>query len=119
MSRTYRIGLALLGLLSFVDLIGPLLTDGEHPPMAVAVAGSVLGLASLVLVVAAWRGASRVVIPLVVLRLLSALTAVPAFFVDGVPPVALAAAATIVALTVIGVVLVLSAARKPTLAAAR
>jgi hypothetical protein len=118
-SRSYRAGLIVLGLLSVLDLFTPVLTDGEHPPMAIAVVGAVIGLVSLGLVVAAWRGTSRAVIPLVVLRLLSALTAVPAFFVDGVPSAALGAAAAIVALSVVGVVLVLSGVRQPSVVAAR
>jgi hypothetical protein len=118
-SRSYRAGLIVLGVLSVLDLFGPLLTDGEHPPMAVAVVGAVIGLVSIGLVVAAWRGTSRAVIPLVVLRLLSALSAVPAFFVDDVPAAALGAAAAIVALSVVGVIVVLSGLRQPSVAAAR
>jgi uncharacterized membrane protein len=106
MSRSFRAGLVLLGVLSVLDLAGPLMTDGDHPPMWVALVGSALGLASLVCVVAAWRGARRAVLPLVVLRLLSALTAVPAFFVDDVPAGIIALVAAIVVATLIGVALV-------------
>ncbi len=119
MSRSYRVGLIVLGALSVLDLFGPLLTDGEHPPMAIAVIGAVIGLVSIGLVVAAWRGTTRAVIPLVVLRLISALTALPAFFVLDVPPAALGAAAALVGLSVVGVVLVLSGIRQPSVAAAR
>ncbi len=119
MSRSFRAGLVVLGVLSAGDLLLPLLTDGEHPPMAVALVASVLGLASLALVIAAWRGATRAVIPLVVLRLLSALAAVPAFFEPGVPGPAMAAAATGIIVTVVGVVLVLFGARRPSAASAR
>ena len=75
MSRSYRAGLVILALLSLVDVAGPLLTDGETPPMAIALVGCALGVASLVCVVLAWRGVTRAVLPLVVLRLLSALSA--------------------------------------------
>ena len=112
MSRTFRAGLVVLGLLSLADLAGPLLTDGEHPPMSVALIGSALGLVSLVLVVFAWRGARRAVVPLIVLRALSALSAVPAFFVGDVPAAALAAAGLVVALTALGVALLLTPARQ-------
>ncbi|WP_433005980.1 hypothetical protein [Kribbella sp. CA-294648] len=112
MSRTFRAGLVVLGLLSLADLAGPLLTDGEHPPMSVALIGSALGLVSLVLVVFAWRGARRPVVPLIVLRALSALSAVPAFFVGDVPAAALAAAGLVVALTALGVALLLVPARQ-------
>lgn len=119
MSRSFRIGLVVLGVLSALDLIGPLLTDGETPPMSVALVGSAIGLASLALVVSAWRGANRAVLPLVVLRLLSALAAVPAFFVSDVPAAVIGVAAAGIALTVVGVVLVLSGARRPSVAGAR
>lgn len=112
MSRTFRAGLVVLGLLSLADLVGPLLTDGEHPPMSVALIGSALGLVSLVLVVFAWRGARRAVVPLIVLRALLALSAVPAFFVGDVPAAALAAAGLVVALTALGVALLLTPARQ-------
>ena len=106
MSRSYRTGLVLLGVLSVLDLAGPLMTDGDHPPMSIALIGSALGLASLALVVAAWRGSPRAVLPLVVLRLLSALSAVPAFFVDDVPAGIIALVVVIVAATLVGVALV-------------
>lgn len=112
MSRTFRAGLVVLGLLSLGDLAGPLLTDGEHPPMSIALIGSALGLVSLVLVVLSWRGARRAVVPLIVLRVLSALSAVPAFFVGDVPAAALVAAGVTVALTVLGVALLLVPARQ-------
>lgn len=85
MSRSLRAGLIVLGVLSILDLLLPFLTDGEHPPMAIAQVTAVIGLASLVLVVSAWRGAARALIPLAVVRGVSALLAVPAVFVSGVP----------------------------------
>lgn len=118
-SRSIRAGFGVLAVLSVLDVLGPLLTDGEHPPMGVALAGCVIGLASLALIVSAWRGAHRAVLPLVVLRVLSALTAAPAFVVSGVPAAAVAAAAAIVVLTVVGIVLVLPAGRRQTVAGAR
>lgn len=112
MSRTFRAGLIAFGLLSVGDLAAPLLTDGETPPMSIALIGSALGLISLVLVVLAWRGVRRAVVPLIVLRVLSALTAVPAFFVDDVPGGAMAAAGVSIVLAVAGTALVLMPARE-------
>jgi hypothetical protein len=106
MSRSYRAGLMILAFLSLIDVAGPLLTDGDNPPMAIALVGSALGLASLVCVVLAWRGRTRAVLPLAALRLLSALTAVPAFFISDVPPAIRGLAAVLVLLTVAGVALV-------------
>ena len=105
-SRSFRIGLLLLGVLSVLDVLLPFMTDGEQPPMAVAVAAAVLGALSLVLVVSAWRGAARAVPALIVLRLLSAASALPALFAPAVDAVVMSAAATIVVLTLIGTALV-------------
>ena len=99
-------GLAILALLSLGDVAVLGLTDGEHPPYAVAIAAAALGVVSLVLVVLAWRGRGWALAPLVVLRALSALSAVPAFVVSGVPTSAVVLAALVVALTIVGVVLV-------------
>jgi uncharacterized membrane protein len=105
MTRSFRAGLVLLGVLSLADLAGPLTTDGDHPPMWVALVGAALGVASLACVIAAWRGSGRAVLPLVVLRLVSALTAVPAFFVD-VPDGIVALVVVLIAATLTGVALV-------------
>jgi hypothetical protein len=119
MARSYRTGLVVLAALSVLDLFGPLLTDGSHPPMAVAFAGAVVGLVCLVLVVPAWRRSRPALWALVGLRLLSAFTAVPAFFVAGVPAPAVGAAAGLIVLTLVGVVLVGTAARRPVQVGAR
>jgi hypothetical protein len=107
-SRTLSrsVGLGILGLLSLADLAGPLLTDGDNPPMEIAVVSSVLGLISLVLVGYAYRGSTRAVAPLVVLRVLSALSAAPAFYVDDVPAGIQGLAAGLMVLTLVGVALV-------------
>ena len=108
MSRSTRAGLLVLGFLSTVDLLVPFLTDGEHPPMPVALAAAVLGAASLALVVPAWRGSRRAVAGLLVLRALSALAAVPAAVMPGVPgPVVVLAVAGVLA-TLAGAALVLA-----------
>ncbi len=106
MSRSFRTGLVILGVLSLLDVAGPLFTDGDHPPMSIALAGSALGMASLVCVALAWRGSTRAVLPLATLRLVSALTAVPAFFVSDVPTAVRGVAAALVLLTIVGVALV-------------
>ena len=86
MSRK-SLGLALLALLSLVDVSGPLLTDGEHPP-------------------------TSAIAPLIGLRAISALTAVPAFFVADVPAAAVGFAAAFIALTAAGVAMVAVPARE-------
>lgn len=108
MSRpvSFKAGLIILAVLSVLDLLLPLLSDGEHPPIAVALAASVVGLISLVLIVSAWRGATRAMPVLIVLRMLSALSAVPAFMAPDVPAPTVGTAALVVALTLVGVALV-------------
>jgi hypothetical protein len=100
-----RIGLYLFGLLSVADIAGIFLTDGDHPPYAVAAVGTLLGVVTLVLVVQALRDPSRSLRLLIGLRVLSAVTAIPAFFVSDVPAGAEIAAAAIVVLTAVGVLL--------------
>jgi hypothetical protein len=119
MTRLYRAGLILLGLLSLVDLAAPLLTDGEHPPLVIALIGAGLGLISIVLVILAWRGRVAAAVALVVVRLLSALAAVPAFLEPGVPTGPMIAAGFGIGLTVIGAALVLAGLRRPTLVSAQ
>lgn len=103
--RLGRVGLVILGVLSLGDVAAPLLTDGEHPPMAVAIVASVLGVLSIVFVVLAWGGRRWPIIPLIVSRALSALAAVPAFLVEGVPGTAKVASAVLIGLTAMGIAL--------------
>ncbi len=112
MSAAVRAGLVLLGLLSLVDVAGILLTDGETPPIAVAVLGTVLGLVSLVLLWFAWRGERGTLIGLVVVRLISAATAVPAFVMPDVPVGLVVFAAAFIVLTLAGCGLVVPALRR-------
>jgi hypothetical protein len=110
MSAPARIGLWLLGVCSLLDVVSLALTDGTSPPWSVAIATAAVGIVSLVLVVRALRGAG--VRLLIGLRILSALSAVPAFVLTGVPPTAVAAAAVVVVLNVVGVLLVAGASRR-------
>jgi hypothetical protein len=106
MTRSFRTGLVLLGVVSVLDVLGVLFTDGDHPPMYIALIGTALGLASLGCVAAAWRGRRQALLPLVVLRLASVVTAIPAFFVDDVPAGIVVFAAAFVAVSLVGVALV-------------
>ena len=119
MNHFYRAGLIILGVVSLGDLSAPLLTDGAHPPMSIALIGSALGLISLVLFALAWRGAKPAAIALVVVRVLSALTAVPAFTVGGVPATAMVLAGIAITATLLAAVLVLSGIRQPQTVGAR
>jgi hypothetical protein len=79
------------------------LTDGQTPPYAVATLDLVVGLVCLVLVGQALRDPRRPIRLLVGLRILSAVTTLPAFFAHDVPVAAKAAAAAIVIVTAVGV----------------
>jgi hypothetical protein len=80
--------------------------------MAVALVGALIGLVCLALVVSAWRGARRAVIPLVILRALAAITAVPAFFADDVPGGAKGAAGVGIVITVLAIAFVMAGRRQ-------
>lgn len=106
MTTSVRLGLVLFGLLSVGDIADLALTDGHHPPYLVAALSALLGVASLYFVVTAWRGSPSALRPLLALRILSALTAVPAFFVSDATGAAVGSAGAIIVLTVVGVLLV-------------
>jgi hypothetical protein len=93
-----------MALLSLNDIAGLAFTDGKHPPYAVAALGAALGLISLVLVVLAWRGGPGIK-ALLVVRVVSALTALPAFFISDVPVAAVIDASAIVGLTALATLL--------------
>jgi hypothetical protein len=112
MNAQHRFGLVLLGLLAVADLATPFATDGDHPPMWVAVISLALGLASLACLPAAWRGRRSAMLGLFGTRLLSAVLALPAFFVDDVPEEVVTIVGVTIALTVLGVVLALAGTRR-------
>jgi hypothetical protein len=112
MNALPRFGLVLLGLLSIADLSTPFVTDGEHPPMSVALISLALGVASLAFLRGAWNGQRSPVFGIVATRLVSALLTLPAFFIGDVPAGVVAVSAGTVALTVLGIVLALSSTRQ-------
>lgn len=112
MNAQHKTGLVVLGLLALGDLSLPFVTDGDHPPQSIAFVGFGLGLISLACLPAAWRGRRPALAGLLGARLLSALLALPAVFVDDVPEGAVVAVAATVALTVVGAVLTLVGPRR-------
>src|SRR3954468_24121584 len=86
MSTRIRVGLVLAALLGLVDVVSAFFPtpDGAiGPPLPIVVLGGLLGVATLVAVVAAWRPGRRGALRIVAgTRVLSAITALPAFFVD-------------------------------------
>lgn len=109
-----KVGLGLSALLGLGDLVSLLVTPdpgpGENgPPTSVLIAGTVLGVITLLAVVHAWRTGNRVSARIVAgTRILSAITALPAFFASDVPAGFVLTAAAGIVVTVIAVALVLS-----------
>lgn len=112
-SKTFTAGLVVLGLLSVGDLLTPAITDGETPPMFIALIAAALGAVSLACIFGVRKGSRPALIGLLATRALSALSAVPAFLVPDVPAGAKAAAGIGIAATVVGVALVLGGRRVP------
>ena len=113
LTRTNKIGLGLAGLLALSDIAGAGMPtpDGEEgPPLAVLVLGGILGVLTLVCLVPAFRRRSRGAIRVIAgARILSAISALPAFFVD-IPTGAKVATAVIVVLTVAVVAMIINPA---------
>ncbi|MEO5609626.1 MAG: hypothetical protein ABIQ61_00800 [Ornithinibacter sp.] len=116
-SRRQKIGLGLAGLLSLgaiPSVLSPTPEGEVGPPSVVLWTGTVLGVVGIVAVVIAWRTGSRGALRVLAGALIiSALTALPAFFVD-IPVGLKAMAAASVLLTVAAVVLMFSSSRRPT-----
>jgi len=114
LSTRNKAGLVLAALLGVADMVGVVATPepsaGEQgPPAAVLIAAAVLGIVTIVAAVWTWRTGNRVGSRVVAAtRILSAVGALPAFFVEDVPAGLVAVAAAGVVLTVVAVWLVLS-----------
>lgn len=107
-----KIGLAIAVLLGIADVVSAFqpTPDGQDgPPYAILLVGGVLGVITLAAVVPAWRGNRTAARVAVGARILSALTSLPAFFVD-IPAGLLFAVAVSIVLTVVCAVLILAAA---------
>ena len=109
-----KIGFYLCLLLGIGDLPSLLLTpsgDNQGPPLSVSILDTLCGLVTVIAAVVVLRTMSRQAIRLVAgSRILSALTAIPAFFADGLPAGIRIFAATGVVITIIAVALLLAPA---------
>ncbi len=102
----------LLGVVDVASILVPTPPDGEGPPLAVTLFAAVMGVITLVAAVVAVRSRRRSALRVMaVARILSGLTALPAFFVGGVPPVFVAFGAATVVLTIVAVVLLMNRSR--------
>lgn len=119
LSLKNKIDLGLAGLLGLADtliLFTSLRPDpsGVRPPLAVFVVDTVLGLIPLVSVSYTWWSRSWIGGRIVAgSRILAMISALPSFFVLGVPLLVVVLAAVNVVVTVIAVRLVLSRAGRP------
>ena len=109
-----KIGLAIaavLGLLDCIALAFPTPEGELGPPIGVLILSAICGVITLAAVVPAWRQGNRVAVRVAAgARIVSALTALPAFFVE-VPPAVVILVSAFIALTVLSVVLMLTPAR--------
>jgi hypothetical protein len=115
-TKLNRAGLIVALLLGLLDLSAPFTPtpDGEDgPPYAILLIDAVLGLITVVAVVIAWRTARRGAVRIAAgARIISAVTALPAFFVE-VPAALQAAVGLFVVVTIACVVLMLAPSRRP------
>jgi hypothetical protein len=116
LSKVNKAGLVLAFLLGLADMSAPFqpTPDGEvGPPFAILLLGGVLGLITVVAVVIAWRTSRRGPIRIAAgARIISVITALPAFFVD-VPASVKVLVGIFVLLTVATVTMMLAPARRP------
>ncbi len=117
LSTKNKVGLVLAGLLGLVDIPAVLMPTPEGevgPPFGILVLGSICGVITVIAVVIGWAKANRGAIRVAAgARIISMLTALPAFFVD-VPWFIKLLVTVAVVVTVISVVLMLSPARQST-----
>jgi hypothetical protein len=115
LSKLNKAGLVLAFLIGLADMASPLQSTPagqDGPPYAILLLDAVLGLITVVAVVVAWRTAKRGAVRIVAgARIISMITALPAFFVD-VPAGVKVLVGVFVLLTVAVVTMVLTPARR-------
>lgn len=93
--RRLRTGLIVAAAVAAIELVGSLtgLADSDGVGLIIALATVLLALATLVLVPMAWRGRRGPALAVAGTRVAASLFGLPAFFIPGVPPVGVIAAA--------------------------
>jgi hypothetical protein len=112
--RTLHFGLILAALLGLADVATLVTGDGDYPPTAVAIAATVLGVATLIAVVFGWRGNRLALAVVLVTRVLSAIGAAPGLFVEDVPTAVRIVVVAVIALTLISLLMILPGLRRST-----
>lgn len=114
-SMLNKVGLALAFVLGLADIASTFFPTPEGevgPPIGILLLGGLLGVVTLIGVVWAFRTRSRGAVRIVAAaRIVSAITALPAFFVD-IPDLLRLFAGFVVILTVVVVVMMLTPARR-------
>ncbi|MCU0300526.1 MAG: hypothetical protein MUF35_02840 [Candidatus Nanopelagicales bacterium] len=114
-STRNKVGFVLAILLAVPNLFGPLFPtpDGEvGPPMLVLALGAVLGVVTIAAVVLGWARGTRAAIRVASAAIIvSAVTALPAFFAPDVPAGLVVIAAVSVLTSIVAVALMLAPAR--------
>jgi hypothetical protein len=110
-TRSFTAGLAICALLALADVAMALDVSDDAPPLPVLISGALLGFITLYGVRRAWTGPGGVSV-IAVSRVLSALSAIPAFFVDDAPEWAPPVVAVCLALTIAGLGLVVRGTRQ-------
>jgi hypothetical protein len=115
LSTANRVGIGLavvLSLMDFASLLVPTPPGEVGPPYVVLLLSAALGVVTLAAVVVAWRSGSRGALRIAAgARVVSAITALPAFFLDVAAWIQLVVALTVV-LTIACVLLMLAPARR-------
>ena len=110
-----KVGFWLAVVLALADIVGAFVPgppEGEGPPIEVLFFSGLMGVITLVAAVIVARSGSRPALRVMaVARILSGITALPAFFVTGVPPGFVVFGAATVVLTNVAVVLLMSRPR--------
>ena len=116
LTKLNKAGLIIAAVLGVLDLSAPFqpTPDGaDGPPYAILVIDAVLGVITLIAVVMAWRTARRGPVRIAAgARIISLVTALPAFFVD-VPAGLQALVGLFAVLTITSVALMLAPSRRP------
>jgi hypothetical protein len=117
LSRLNKTGLIIALVLGVLDLTSPFGSSDQSaqngPPMAILLIDAVLGLITVVAAIIAWRTGRAGVIRIVAgARVISMITALPAFFVD-VPAGVQALVGAFVVVTIVCVTLMLAPSRQP------
>jgi hypothetical protein len=116
-TKLNKAGLIIAFILGLLDLTSPFqpTPDGgaDGPPYAILVIDAVLGLITVIAVVIAWRSGRRGAVRIAAgARIISLVTALPAFFVD-VPAALQALVGLFAVLTIACVALMLTPSRRP------